>query len=38
MPHRHTPGEELSDWKRKHNRPHKLVRARVQHVFARMQP
>ncbi|MFD7853487.1 transposase [Streptomyces microflavus] len=37
MPHRRTPGEELSEWKKEHNRRHKQVRARVEHVFARMK-
>ncbi|WUQ36607.1 transposase [Streptomyces sp. NBC_00234] len=37
MPHRRTPGEELPGWKREHNRSHKQVRARVEHVFARMK-
>ncbi|MGW1779049.1 transposase [Streptomyces sp. NPDC002143] len=37
MPHRRTPGEELSDWKREHNRSHKQVRACVEHAFARMK-
>ncbi|WP_329127485.1 transposase [Streptomyces sp. NBC_01465] len=37
MPHRRSPGEELSEWKREHNRSHKQVRARVEHVFARMK-
>lgn len=37
MPHRRAPGEELHDWKRMHNRTHKQVRARVEHVFARMK-
>jgi hypothetical protein len=37
MPHRRTPGEELPGWKHEHNRSHKQVRARVEHVFARMK-
>jgi hypothetical protein len=37
MPHRRTPGEELSEWKQEHNRSHKQVRARVEHVFAHMK-
>ncbi|MFG2525606.1 transposase [Streptomyces sp. NPDC048527] len=37
MPHRRTPGEELPQWKQEHNRSHKQVRARVEHVFARMK-
>jgi DDE superfamily endonuclease/Helix-turn-helix of DDE superfamily endonuclease len=35
MPHRRRKGEELPDWKEAHNRSHKEVRARVEHVFAR---
>jgi hypothetical protein len=37
MPHRRTKSEEMPDWKREHNRSHKQVRARVEHVFARMK-
>ncbi|MFZ3572274.1 transposase [Streptomyces sp. BH097] len=38
MPHRRAKGQaELPDWKREHNRSHKQVRARVEHVFARMK-
>ncbi|MFF1900684.1 transposase [Streptomyces sp. NPDC058206] len=37
MPHRRTPGVELPGWKHEHNRSHKQVRARVEHVFARMK-
>lgn len=37
MPHRRRTGEELSDWQQAHNKSHKQVRARVEHVFARMQ-
>lgn len=37
MPHRRRAGEELPDWKQQHNRSHKRVRARVEHVFARMK-
>ncbi|MGW3723176.1 transposase family protein, partial [Streptomyces sp. NPDC005133] len=37
MPHRRRKGEELSDWKQAHNKSHKEVRARVEHVFARMK-
>lgn len=37
IPHRRRKGEELSDWKEEHNRSHKQVRARVEHVFARMK-
>ncbi|MER5740157.1 transposase [Streptomyces sp. NPDC002262] len=36
MPHRRT-GEELPEWKQEHNKSHKQVRARVEHVFARMK-
>ncbi|MFB6678830.1 transposase [Streptomyces sp. NPDC056390] len=36
-PHRRTPGEELPAWKQEHNHSHKQVRARVEHVFARMK-
>lgn len=35
--HRRAQGEELPGWKREHNRSHKQVRARVEHVFARMK-
>lgn len=38
MPYRRTKSEESPDWKREHNRSHKEVRARVEHVFARMRP
>lgn len=34
MPHRRAQGEELPHWKQEHNRSHKQVRARVEHVFA----
>ncbi|MFD4341203.1 transposase [Streptomyces anulatus] len=37
MPHRRRKGEELPDWKQAHNKSHKQVRARVEHVFARMK-
>ncbi|MFE2528024.1 transposase [Streptomyces sp. NPDC059382] len=37
MPHRRRKGEDLPDWKRDHNKSHKQVRARVEHVFARMK-
>ncbi|QPP07527.1 transposase [Streptomyces bathyalis] len=37
MPHRRRAGEELTDWQRAHNTSHKQVRARVEHVFARMK-
>ncbi|MEU3862964.1 IS5 family transposase, partial [Streptomyces sp. NPDC028722] len=34
---RRSADEELSDWKQAHNKSHKQVRARVEHVFARMK-
>ncbi|MFF7051822.1 transposase [Streptomyces griseorubiginosus] len=38
MPHRRVKGQtELPGWKEEHNRSHKQVRARVEHVFARMK-
>ncbi|MFF4429735.1 transposase [Streptomyces sp. NPDC001513] len=37
MPHRRRKGEDLPDWKEAHNTSHKQVRARVEHVFARMK-
>ncbi|WP_126640501.1 transposase [Embleya hyalina] len=37
IPHRRPAGGELCDWKKEHNRSHKQVRARVEHVFARMK-
>ncbi|WP_327692041.1 MULTISPECIES: transposase [unclassified Streptomyces] len=37
MPHRRRKGEELTAWKEEHNKSHKQVRARVEHVFARMK-
>lgn len=37
MPHRRRKGEELAEWKQEHNKSHKQVRARVEHVFARMK-
>ncbi|TDT22742.1 DDE superfamily endonuclease, partial [Streptomyces sp. BK208] len=37
MPHRRRKGEDLPDWKKVHNTSHKRVRARVEHVFARMK-
>ncbi|BDH12290.1 hypothetical protein HOK021_34690 [Streptomyces hygroscopicus] len=37
IPHRRRKGEELPDWKEELNRSHKQVRARVEHVFARMK-
>ena len=37
MPHRRRKGKELSGWKQAHNKSHKRVRARVDHVFARMK-
>ncbi|WP_030615236.1 IS5/IS1182 family transposase [Streptomyces achromogenes] len=37
-PHRRKHGQsELPNWKEEHNNPHKQVRARVEHVFARMK-
>jgi hypothetical protein len=38
IPHRRKRGQtELPNWKEEHNRSHKRVRARVEHVFARMK-
>ncbi len=38
IPHRRERGQtELPDWKEEHNRSHKQVRARVEHVFGRMK-
>ncbi|MDH6522614.1 hypothetical protein M2163_000876 [Streptomyces sp. SAI-135] len=37
MPHRRRKSEELTDWQEAHNTSHKQVRARVEHVFARMK-
>jgi hypothetical protein len=38
IPHRRGRGQtEFPDWKEEHNRSHKQVRARVEHVFARMK-
>jgi hypothetical protein len=37
MPHRRRKGEDLPGWKQAHNKPHKQVRARVEHAFARMK-
>ncbi len=38
IPHRRERGQnELPDWKEEHNKSHKQVRARVEHVFARMK-
>ncbi|MFG2394839.1 transposase [Streptomyces lavendulae] len=38
IPHRRERGQtELPAWKEEHNRSHKQVRARVEHVFARMK-
>ncbi|MFD7244651.1 transposase [Streptomyces massasporeus] len=38
IPHRREPGRaELPAWKEEHNTPHRKVRARVEHVFARMK-
>ncbi|WP_369275593.1 transposase [Streptomyces sp. R11] len=37
IPHRRPASGELCNWKQEHNRSHKQVRARVEHVFARMK-
>ncbi|MFD7454128.1 transposase [Kitasatospora sp. NPDC059827] len=37
IPHRRPAGGELCEWKKEHNCSHKQVRARVEHVFARMK-
>lgn len=38
IPHRRERGQtELPAWKEEHNRSHKQVRARIDHVFARMK-
>ena len=37
IPHRRPMGGELTEWRTEHNRDHKRVRARVEHVFARMK-
>ncbi|MFI1523705.1 transposase family protein [Kitasatospora cineracea] len=37
IPHRRPKGGELTEWQTEHNRDHKRVRARVEHVFARMK-
>jgi hypothetical protein len=37
MPHRRRKGEALPEWKQAHTKTHKQVRARVEHVFARMK-
>ena len=38
IPHRREPGQtDLPDWKEEHNASHRKVRARVEHVFARMK-
>lgn len=37
MPHRRRKSEDLPDWKKAHNKSHKQVRARVEHVFARLK-
>ncbi|MFE7707811.1 transposase [Streptomyces sp. NPDC057486] len=37
MPHRRRNGQHLSDWQKSHNTSDKQVRARVEHVFARMK-
>lgn len=36
MLHRRRKGEDLPVWKQAHNKTHKQVRARVEHVFARL--
>lgn len=38
IPHRRAPGQsELPAWKEDHNASHRMVRARVEHAFARMK-
>ncbi len=37
IPHRRRKGRNLPAWKEDHNRPHKRVRARVEHTSARMK-
>ncbi len=38
IPHRRERGQTaLPDWKEDHNKSHKQIRARVEHVFARMK-
>jgi hypothetical protein len=37
IPHRRPAGGELCGWKKEHNHSHRQVRARVEHVFARMK-
>ncbi|MEV7960086.1 transposase [Streptomyces sp. NPDC088141] len=37
IPHRRPADGELCDWKKEQSRSHKKVRARVEHVFARMK-
>ncbi|WP_328552947.1 transposase family protein [Streptomyces sp. NBC_00358] len=37
MPHRRRKGQDLPESKEAHNKSHKQVRARVEHVFARMK-
>ncbi|GGT69823.1 hypothetical protein GCM10010207_80330 [Streptomyces atratus] len=37
MPHRRRKGEDLPEWKQAYNKSHKQVRARVEHVFARIR-
>lgn len=37
IPHRRRKGEDLAEWKQAHNQSPKQVRARVEHVFARMK-
>ncbi|MFF0970571.1 transposase, partial [Streptomyces sp. NPDC003283] len=36
MPHRRRKGKNLPGWKQEHNTSHRQVRARVEHVFARI--
>lgn len=37
MPQRRRKGERLPGWKQAHNKSHKQIRTRVEHVFARMK-
>lgn len=37
IPHRRKPGQHLPAWKEEHNAPHRRVRARVEHTFARLK-
>ncbi|MEU6277183.1 transposase [Streptomyces populi] len=37
MPHRRRRGEDLPGWKQAHNKSHRQVRTRVEHIFARMK-